>query len=207
MSWRGTCMTYAVSHWGYATCDQAVRAARLVGNKMSGRKLHGAMPFTGTKNFNKADTRRGYLQHSLSKSPFIRQSLHRASQAKGFTLVELIVVIAAIGTAVGLVPAVQQAIEAARRQCEGRILCVLDQSSVDAVVTETTAGIEQARSLGNCGAGTPNNCDDLEDALDNFKAAASASVPGPLPIFGVASSFYFSRKLRKRIKASKSEKE
>jgi hypothetical protein len=117
------------------------------------------------------------------------------------------VVIAAIGTAVGLVPAVQQAIEAARRQCEGRILCVLDQSSVDAVVTETTAGIEQARSLGNCGAGTPNNCDDLEDALDNFKAAASASVPGPLPIFGVASSFYFSRKLRKRIKASKSEKE
>jgi hypothetical protein len=87
---------------------------------------------------------------------------------------------------------------------------VFDQSSVDAVVTETTAGIEQARSLGNCGAGTPNNCDDLEDALDNFKAAASAQsagVPGPLPIFGVASSFYFSRKLRKRIKASKSEKE
>jgi prepilin-type N-terminal cleavage/methylation domain-containing protein len=167
------------------------------------------MPFTGTKNFDKANTRRGYLQHSLSKSPFIRQSLHRASQAKGFTLVELIVVIAAIGAATGLVVPTVSAIQAALSQCEGGY-CVLDQSSVDAVVTETTAGIEQARSLGNCGAGTPNNCDNLEDALDNFKAAASAQsagVPGPLPIFGVASSFYFSRKLRKRIKASKSEKE
>ena len=30
--------------------------------------------------------------------------------------------------------------------------------------------------------------------------STSASVPGPLPIFGVASAFYFSRKLRKRIK-------
>ena len=38
-------------------------------------------------------------------------------------------------------------------------------------------------------------------------ASTSTSVPGPLPIFGVASVFYFSRKLRKRIKASKSEKE
>lgn len=109
----------------YASCNQAIRSARLVGNKMSGRKLHGAMPFAGTKNFNKANSRRGYLQHSLSKSPFVRQSLHRASQSKGFTLVELLVVIGIIGTAVGLVvPAVQSAIETRCRTSEGRILCV-----------------------------------------------------------------------------------
>lgn len=180
---------------------------------MNGRKLHGAMPFAGTKNINKANTRRGYLQHSLSQTPFVRESPHRATQSKGFTLVELLVVIAIIGTVVGLlIPAVQSAIEAkCRSGYEDGILCErLDQSSVDAVVTETTAGIAEARRLGNCG--TPDRCDELQGALDNFQAAASVqtssvSVPGPLPIFGVASAFYFSRKLRKRIKASKSKKE
>jgi hypothetical protein len=34
-------------------------------------------------------------------------------------------------------------------------------------------------------------------------AAGSASVPGPLPILGVAAAFGFSRKLRERIKDSK----
>ena len=89
-----------------------------------------------------------------------------------------------------------------------------DQNTAAAVAiveTETNAGIEQARKLGRCD-GTTNSCEELQVALDNFKAAASArsasvSVPGPLPIFGVASDFYFSRKLRKRIKAFKSEKE
>jgi prepilin-type N-terminal cleavage/methylation domain-containing protein len=178
---------------------------------MSGRKLHGAMPFAGTKNINNATTRRGYLQHSLSKSPFVRQSFHRASQSKGFTLVELTVVIVIIGTlsfviTAYIMPAIEMAIEEAIQ--EGR----LTPQTVDSVVVETQTTIEEAKRSGRCGDRTPNNCDDLEDALDNFQAAASAqsasvSVPGPLPIFGVASAFYFSRKLRKRIKASKSEKE
>ncbi|MFT5338689.1 MAG: hypothetical protein ACI9IO_000418 [Cyanobium sp.] len=34
--------------------------------------------------------------------------------------------------------------------------------------------------------------------------SATASVPGPLPIFGVASAFYFSRRLRRRINLAKS---
>ena len=191
-------------------------------NKMSGRQLQGATPFAGTKNINKVTTRRGYLQHSLSKMRFVRRSPHRATQSKGFTLVELLVVIAIIGTAVGLVlPRIQQFRESGGIECDHtNTLCRLlqertDQSTAAAVViveAETTAGIEEARRLGNCGTGTPDNCDNLEDALNEFKAAASAqtssvSVPGPLPIFGVASAFYFSRKLRKRIKASKSEKE
>ena len=180
---------------------------------MSGRKPQGAMPFAGTKNINKATVRRGYRQHPLSNTPFARQSPHRASQSKGFTLVELLVVIGIIGTAVGLLlPALQSARLAACSDNPVGVLCMFDQSSVDAVVTETTAGIAEARSLGKCGPGTTNNCDDLEDALNEFKAAASGqsssvSVPGPIPIFGVASAFYFSRKLRKRIKASRSEKE
>ena len=187
---------------------------------MSGRKLQGAMRFAGTKNTNKATTRRGYLQHSLSKAPFVKQSPHLASQSKGFTLVELLVVIAIIGTAVGLVlPRIQQFRESGGIDCDHtNTLCRLlqertDQSTAAAVViveAETTAGIEEARRLGKCG--TPDRCDELQGALDNFKAAASVqsssvSVPGPLPIFGVASAFYFSRKLRMRIKASKTERE
>ena len=190
---------------------------------MSGRQLQGATPFAGTKNINKATTRRGYLQHSLSKTPFVSQSPHRASQSKGFTLVELLLVIAIIGAAVGLVvPAIskiQEYIESGGVvECDHtNTLCRLlqertDQSTAAAVMiveTETNAGIEQARRLGHCG--TPDRCDELQGALDNFKAAASVqsssvSVPGPLPIFGVASAFYFSRKLRKRIKASRSER-
>ena len=193
-------------------------------NKMSGRQLQGATPFAGTKNINKVTTRRGYLQHSLSKMRFVRRSPHRATQSKGFTLVELIVAIAIIGTAVGLVvprlSQIQDYIESGGSvECDSsnelcRLLQVItDQNTAAAVAiveTETNAGIEKARSLGNCG--TPDRCDELQGALDNFKAAASGqssrvSVPGPLPIFGVASAFYFSRKLRKRIKASKSEKE
>ena len=182
--------------------------------------------FCRHQNINNATTRRGYLQHSLSQTPYDRQSLHtyRATQSKGFTLVELIVVIAIIGTAVGLVlPRIhylQEYIESGGIECDHtNTLCRLlqertNQSTAAAVViveTETNAGIEQARKLGRCD-GTPNSCEELQVALDNFKAAASAqsasvSVPGPLPIFGVASAFYFSRKLRKRIKASKSEKE
>jgi len=90
-------------HKGYAALNQAIRAARWVGNKMSGRKLHGAMPFAGTKNINNATTRRGYLQHSLSKRPSLGNRPTGLPSQKGFTLVELIVVIAIIGTAVGLV--------------------------------------------------------------------------------------------------------
>ena len=208
---------------GFAACDQAIHTACQVGNKMSGRKLQGAIPFVGTKNINKATTRRGYLQHSLSKTPFISQSPHWASQSKGFTLVELIAVIAIIGTAVGLVvpwlSQIQNYIESGGSvECDSsNELCRLlqertDQSTAAAAViveTETNAGIEKARNLGKCG--SPDRCDELQGALDKFKAAASGqsssvSVPGPLPIFGVASAFYFSRKLRKRIKASRSEK-
>ena len=126
---------------------------------MSGRKLHGATPFAGTKNINKATTRRGYLQHSLSKAPFVKQSPHLASQSKGFTLVELLVVIAIIGTAVGLVlPRIQQFRESGGIECDHtNTLCRLlqertDQSTAAAVViveAETTEALRRREGWGN----------------------------------------------------------
>ena len=99
---------------------------------MSGRKPQGAMPFACTKNINEVTTRRGYLQHSLSNTPFARQSPHRASQSKGFTLVELLVVIGIIGTAVGLVlPRIQQFRESGGIECDHtNTLCRLLQDLI-----------------------------------------------------------------------------
>jgi hypothetical protein len=72
-------------------------------------------------------------------------------------------------------------------------------------ITLTSLGMPSSGTLGTWTLVDPNDPTYVGDTISVQVNASrsSASVPGPLPILGVAAAFGFSRKLRKRIKLQK----
>ena len=85
----------------------------------------------------------------------------------------------------------------------------INSSSTFTGTTLASLGMPNSGTLGTWtlfDAGNPSYVGDTISVQVNA-SASPASVPGPLPILGLAAAFGFSRKLRKRIKASNSEAE
>ena len=85
----------------------------------------------------------------------------------------------------------------------------INSSSTFTGITLASLGMPNSGTLGTWTLYDPDDSSYIGDTISvQVNASASpASVPGPLPILGLAAAFGFSRKLRKRIKASNSEAE
>ena len=85
----------------------------------------------------------------------------------------------------------------------------INSSSTFTGITLASLGMPNSGTLGTWTLYDPGDSSYIGDTISvQVNASASpASVPGPLPILGLAAAFGFSRKLRKRIKASNSEAE
>ena len=81
----------------------------------------------------------------------------------------------------------------------------INSRSVFSGISLASLGMTTAGTLGTWALSDPSDPTYISDTISVqvTTSASSASVPGPLPILGLAAAFGFSRKLRKRIKLHK----